>query len=108
MLWAGIDGGMRNESDDEGHEEEVEGSEGIRLFLEKDDVIIKKMVDPLLPSEDEVKSHSLQGHIPYRNWCHICVKSQGRDFQHKKDKKDRTMPEYSWDYCFPGDEFGFK
>ena len=65
MLWAGIDGGMGKESDDEGHEEEEVEGKGIRLFLEKDDVIIKKMVDPLLPSEDEVKSHSLQGHIPY-------------------------------------------
>ena len=22
--------------------------------------------------------------------------------------KERKLPEYSWDYCFPGDELGFK
>ena len=28
---------------------------------------------------------------------------------HGKDGgKERTLPEYSWDYCFPGDELGFK
>ena len=28
---------------------------------------------------------------------------------HKKDDgKERRLPEHSWDYCFPGDEMGFK
>ena len=28
---------------------------------------------------------------------------------HQKDSgKERKLPEYSWDYCFPGDELGFK
>ena len=26
----------------------------------------------------------------------------------KDDGKERLLPEYSWDYCFPGDELGFK
>jgi len=39
----------------------------------------------------------------------MCVKSQGRDIGHNQDKGgERNLPEYSWDYCFPGDEFGNK
>merc|ERR1712023_300011 len=53
--------------------------------------------------------HKLRGHIPYRNWCPICIKAMGRDMAHKEDKgNERLLPEYSWDYCFPGDEMGFK
>ncbi len=26
----------------------------------------------------------------------------------KDENKERHLPEYSWDYCFPGDELGFK
>ena len=26
----------------------------------------------------------------------------------KDENKERQLPEYSWDYCFPGDELGFK
>ena len=39
----------------------------------------------------------------------LCEKAQGRDMGHMKDDgKERLLPEYSWDYCFPGDELGFK
>ena len=104
-----LENGTGGNSDDEKLEGNVEGSEGVRLYLDKDDEAIKELGDPRIPSEEEVKSHSLTGHIPYRNWCRICVKSQGRDFQHVRDKgKERRLPEYSWDYCFPGDELGFK
>lgn len=49
------------------------------------------------------------GHIPYRDWCPISMKAQGRDMGRMKDGgKERLIPEYSWDYCFPGDELGFK
>ena len=49
------------------------------------------------------------GHIPYRDWCPVCVQAQGREMGHMKDEhKERQVPEYSWDYCFPGDELGFK
>ena len=45
------------------------------------------------------------GHLPYRNWCPICVKAQGKDRDHVKDDgKERGLPEYNWDYCFPGDQ----
>lgn len=33
----------------------------------------------------------------------------GRDADHRRDVgNERGLSEYSFDYCFPGDEFGFK
>ena len=32
----------------------------------------KRMLDPKLPSQEEVRQHCLT-HMPYRNWCPHCV-----------------------------------
>ena len=87
------------------------GTVGERLGLEREDVVLRKIQDPKLPSEEEeeVERHILCGHIPYRSWCGICVKAMGKEDDHRADKgKERRLPEYSFDYCFPGDELGFK
>jgi len=68
---------------------------------------IKKMLDPKLPTEKEVEDHE-RFHIPYRNWCPICVQAKGRDTNHDVSLRERKISEYCFDYCFPGDEFGFK
>ena len=65
----------------------------------------RQMLDPKLPSESEVKEHYLSGHMPYRNWCHHCVRGRGREREHRKrDGHEQGLPEYHMDYCFPGDE----
>jgi hypothetical protein len=69
---------------------------------------VKKLHDPLLPTEKEVQEHYVSGHMPYRSWCHHCVRGRGRERDHAKKKKkedeERGLPEYHLDYCFPGDE----
>ncbi len=78
-----------------------------RLKLEEEGEYVSKLVDPKLPSEREVEEHKMMGHVVYRNWCPICVKARGKEMDHKVDGgKERTLPEYSGDYCFPGDEWG--
>jgi hypothetical protein len=80
-----------------------------RIRLVADDEVIRKLKDPRLPSQEEIDTHYLCGHIPYRNWCQVCVDSMGRDLDHQRDGGElRDVPEYSFDYCFPGDECGFK
>ena len=70
---------------------------------------LRKLVDPKLPTQEKVDEHYLRGHVPYRNWCPVCIRARGRDMDHQQDSgKERKLPEYSWDYCFPGDELGFK
>jgi len=102
--------GVGDDAVDEAEALEVDdsGIEGERLVIKNDDEVIK-VKDPKMPTSEEVDSHYVMGHIPYRDWCPICVKAQGRDMGHMKDDgKERLLPEYSWDYCFPGDELGFK
>ena len=92
-------------------EEELRnGTEANRLRVKEEaGGIVKRLLDPRLPSKEEVKEHELSGHLPYRNWCPICVKAKGKDLDHRKDAgESRGLAEYSFDYCFPGDEFGFK
>ena len=43
---------------------------------------IRKLIDPRLPSQREVDEHNLT-HLPYRNWCPICVRAKGKDLDHR-------------------------
>ena len=102
---------MANEGESDA--EEIEGTVGdeeiekIKIPREKE--VIRKIADPMLPTKSEVDMHNVMGHTPFRSWCPICVKAQGRDWDHGKDGgRERKLPEYSWDYCFPGNEFGYK
>lgn len=86
----------------EGREWRGEGEEVKRIRVEKEERVMKEMVDPRRPSNNEVEKHR-RTHIPYRNWCEICVKSMGRDADHRRDVgKERGLSEYSFDYCLPG------
>ena len=67
---------------------------------------VRTILDPKLPSEDEVRQHYLT-HMPYRNWCPHCVRGRGKEMEHRRrDASEHCMPEYHMDYCFPGDEDG--
>ena len=98
-----------SDADEEGLEGEPTGEACERVALEPEGAVVKRMVDPKLPSEKEVQDHWLEGHVRYRNWCDVCIKARGKEVDHQRDKREeRKLPEYSFDYCFPGDEFGFK
>ena len=99
-----------SDADDGG--EAVEGRDQVeRLASEKEGAIVRKLIDPKLPSEQEVLDHYRRGNLPYRNWCHICGRAKGTDMRHQKEGwggKDRKAPEYHFGYCFSGDEVGLK
>ena len=61
------------DGDDEGVMGEPRGEEVERLGLPIEGDFLRKLADPKLPSGDEVERHRVAGHIPYRNWCPICV-----------------------------------
>ena len=85
------------------------GIESERLELEKEEDVVKKVNDPKLPTAGEVEKHRVMGHLPFRDWCPVCIKARGRETDHRRATgKERNMPEYSIDYCFPGDELGYK
>ena len=95
-------GGPEEDGDEEGFDAEdedfSEGEEVGKVGLDRDDKLVRKIADPKLPSSEEVDLHYAMGHLPYRSWCPICIKAQGRDDDHPKDEdKERLLPEYSWD-----------
>ena len=52
----------------------MEGVEGERIRVEKE-VEVKRILDPLKPSEKEVENHN-RTHMPYINWCPHCVRAK--------------------------------
>ena len=69
---------------------------------------MKRMIDPILPSAEEIADHNLS-RIPFRNWCPYCIRGRGKEMNHTRVNTDeRGLDEFHMDYCFPGDEFGFK
>ena len=51
------------------------------------------------PSPDEFAKHCLT-HLPYRNWCPICVQSKKRNPRHQRIKEGRGVPIFGIDYMF--------
>ena len=69
---------------------------------------IRKLVDPKRPSQQEVDEHYLS-HLPFRNWCPHCMRGKAKELDcRKSDGASGDMPEFHVDYCFPGDDMGFK
>ena len=66
-------------------EEPVGGEESERFELDIEDEFIRKLVDPKLPTEEELRIHRVRGHVDYRNWCPVCVKSRGKALSHRRD-----------------------
>ena len=86
------------EEDSESEVEVVEGSEGERIRAKSEQENIKIMTDPRKPTDKEVDIHNLT-HLPYRNWCDVCIAAKGKDLDHRKDGREtRGLPEYSFDY----------
>ena len=105
---------VRPECDEESDEEAEVGS-GLRVGIQEEKMKIEKeerqlhrLPDPRRPTQAEVDDHN-RTHLPYRNWCPHCIRGKGRDLDHRKAvDQERGLSEFSFDYCFPGDEFGFK
>ena len=64
---------------------------------------LAKILNPQLPSKEEVDEHNLT-HLPFRNWCSHCVRGTGRVADHRVHQRDDGLPEVHLDYCFLGTE----
>ena len=79
-----------------------------RIWAEKSKDVVKTILDPRMPTVKEVEEHN-RTHLPYRNWCPHCVRAKGKDLDHRKDTRgERGLPEFSFDYCFPGNKVAYK
>ena len=56
---------------------------------------------PILPTREEIDLHDLS-HLPYRNWCPVCVKAKAREdghFRHEDGHdSEHGLPVISMDY----------
>ena len=91
----------------------VKGVDGEEMTIQEEETMhgerkTKKMVNPLLPSAREVDEHNIS-HLPFRSWCPHCIKGRGREADHRRQPHtERGVDEFHLDYCFLGDEMGFK
>ena len=86
----------------EGQTDKDEDQEG------EEEVIIKVVKDPGLPTEEERERHNMT-HNPYRSWCPVCNEARGKEDPHKKKKnkkqgEDDEVPEVGMDYKSFGQE----
>ena len=79
-----------SDADDEGSANEASNGVCEKIALEKEDDVIKKLIDPILPSQEEVDRHYIAGHVLYRNWCPICVRAKGREMDHRGGRQRET------------------
>ena len=52
---------------------------------------------PEQPTQQQIREHNLT-HLPYRNWCPICVKSRGKADSHKNQTS--KQPVIQIDFCY--------
>ena len=57
------------------------------------------------PTAEEVRKHWVT-HLPFRDWCWVCVAGRAKDDPHRaRDTvENTTVPEVHFDYCFMRDE----
>ena len=42
---------------------------------------------PIAPSQQEFDDHCRRGHVVYRDWCPVCVRSRGREDPHRRNEE---------------------
>ena len=68
--------------------------------------VAKGLGQPREPSAAEVATHRL-AHLPYEEWCPICVSSKGQErphFKSKDEEDDDRLPQFGLDYGFFGED----
>ena len=53
---------------------------------------------PIEPIQSQAGDHRAAGHIPFRNWCSVCVRSRGTVEQHRRRRDRRDICVFSFDH----------
>ena len=68
------------------------------------------LCSPCDPTFREVNDHQVTAHLPFRNWCKICIDSKGKSRDHKrlteeeKAAEENALPRFGLDYGFFSEE----
>ena len=65
--------------------------EGVGPYEQDEQAPVRVARLPAVSSEAERERHSAT-HIPYREWCEICVRARARGSQHRRRQVDPTQP----------------
>ena len=57
----------------------------------------KAATTPYMPTPQEVQEHNLT-HLPYRNWCPMCVRGKGRTTNHPPQRSKRPVVQVDFAY----------
>ena len=60
---------------------------------------MRSIKTPQTPTQQEVDLHRIS-HLPYRCWCPECVEAFAREWGHRKQEEERTIPLISCDYLY--------
>ena len=82
----GVDKGLGAEGEEESDEIEIPDEEVQPLRAE-------------MPTKAEMAHHRVS-HLPYRSWCPECVEGFAREWPHKAQEVERTIPLISCDYLY--------
>ena len=90
-IWENVLVNEEEVEEEEGEEEEEEEGEGRRPKVKK---------NPKLPSESEVEEHYATNHVPFRNWCKVCIMAKAVNSGHRKLKseEEQLITTVSMDY----------
>ena len=77
----------------------AEENDGREVFSAPEQRDAKAVKIPKAPNDETRLKHNLT-HVPFADWCDICVRSRARDDPHKKQhgKEEQAEPEVSMDY----------
>ena len=78
---AGSDPGVDAQDDQEATDGEI--ADDVYDSMDPEETLVKVLPSPQRPSQKEVDEHNAS-HLPYRNWCPICVRARGREDAHKR------------------------
>ena len=99
---------------DQGKEEEPDTVEQEAGDLESEDELHREEARDVLrrrparmPSAEERRRHEVM-HMPFRDWCKVCVAGAANDRGHHRGDglKELAVPEVHFDYCFPRSQAG--
>ena len=67
----------------------------------QDEPKIRTKKSPAKPSKEDIERHNACGHLPYRDWCPICVQGRGKEDGHARQAADQSdLPLFECDYHF--------
>ena len=92
------EGAGDREASSEGGEHDEVHSEQDAGYCRK----MKKLVNPRLPSREEVEAHEMT-HLPFRNWCPHCVKGRGVESPPKSGEGRRGNTRGACGFLLPGE-----